>query len=470
MMLEIIRWVGYGTIAYFAVMQAYLIFLAVVSGTVLRRNHHTSRFGRVSEMLSSNMAPPVSIVIPAYNEAMGIVESVRSMSIVGYPRFEMVVVNDGSTDETLERLIEAFELERVQIPYRPDLDTAPIRSIYRGRGTVDITVIDKENAGRADALNAGINVARYPYALCTDADVILDAGCLVNAMQRIVEDREHVVAVGGNIRPLNGSTVELGHLVKASVPKKLVPRMQVLEYVRTFLASRPAWARMGALPLISGAFGVWKRSAVLAVGGFTSGHMGEDMDLTMRMHRYHIDNEIPYRIVYEGAAVIWTEVPETLRVLRRQRIRWHRGLMMAVRDFMPMTFNPRYGSVGMVTWAGMFLFEYLAPIIEFIGWFVVPIAWAVGALDTTAMVMLLGIAFGMGLMNSLAALMLDESYGYFNSAADTSRLVTMAMIENFGFRQITVFWRIRALFGGRKVQGWGNMERRGVANLGARGA
>jgi cellulose synthase/poly-beta-1,6-N-acetylglucosamine synthase-like glycosyltransferase len=468
MSLEIIKWVGYGTIAYFAVMQAYLTLLAVMSGSVLRRNHHTSRFGRVQEMLSSDTSPPVSIIIPAYNEAMGIVDSVRSMSIVGYPRFEMVVINDGSTDDTLDRLIGAFEMERVQIPYRPDLETAPIRGIYRGRGTVDITVIDKQNGGRADALNAGINVARYPYALCTDADVILDAGCLVNAMQRVVEDREHTIAVGGNIRPLNGSKVELGHLVEASVPRRLVPRMQVLEYVRTFLASRPAWARMGALPLISGAFGIWKRSAVLAVGGFTNGHMGEDMDLTMRMHRYHIDNDIPYRMVYEPGAVIWTEVPETIRVLRRQRIRWHRGLMTAVKDFMPMTFNPRYGKLGMVTWAGMFLFEYVAPIVEFAGWFFVPLAWAFGALNTTAMVMLLAIAFGMGLMNSLVALMLDESYGYFNSAADTSRLVTMAMIENFGFRQITVVWRIRALFGGRKVKRWGNMERRGVTNLAGR--
>lgn len=465
MILEIIKWIGYLTITYFAVMQAYLIFLAIVSGSVLRRNHHTSRFGRVQEMLSSATSPPVSIVIPAYNEAIGIVESVRSMSIVGYPRFEIVIANDGSSDDTLDQLIAAFELERVQVPYRPDLETAPIRGIYRGRGTVDITVIDKENGGRADALNAGINVARYPYALCTDADVILDAGCLVNAMKRVVEDREHTVAVGGNIRPLNGSRVELGHLVEASVPKKLVPRMQVLEYVRTFLASRPAWSRMGALPNVSGAFGIWKRSAVITVGGFTAGHMGEDMDLTMRLHRHHIDNDLPYRIVYEASAVIWTEVPETFRVLRRQRIRWHRGLMTTIRDFMPMTFNPRYGKVGMITWTGMFLFEYLAPMIEFVGWFVVPLAWILGALNTTTMVILLAIAFGMGLMNSLVALMLDESYGYFNSAADTSRLLMMAMIENFGFRQITVLWRIRALFGGKKVKGWGNMERRGVANL-----
>lgn len=466
MILDILVWSGFLTIAYFVVMQGYMIWLGLRSAGVMRRVHHVDRFGRVSDMLSSQTSPPVSIVIPAYNESAGIVDSVRSMSIVGYPRFEIVITNDGSSDDTLLVLIDAFNLEQVRIPYRPDIPTAPVRGIYRGHGNVEITVIDKENGGRADALNAGINAARYPYALCTDADVILDVNCLVGAMRRVVEDRQRTIAVGGNIRPLNGSQVRLGHLIRAGVPKKLVPRMQVLEYLRTFLASRPAWSAMEALPLVSGAFGVWKRSAVIAVGGFSSGHMGEDMDLTMRLHRHHIDNDIPYRIVYEPSAVIWTEVPETLRVLKRQRIRWHRGLMTAVKDFMPMTFNPRYGKVGMVTWAAMFLFEYLAPIIEFIGWITIPAAYLLGALNLTSLIVLLGLAFGVGLLNSLVALLLDESYGYFNSKADTARLIVMALIENLGMRQITVVWRIRAVLGGKGTKVWGNMERKGVANLG----
>ncbi len=466
MILDLLRWISYGTLVYFILMQGYLIFLALRSAAVIRRNHHINRFGRVSEMLSSQTSPPVSIVIPAYNEESGIVDAVRSMSLVNYPRFEMVIANDGSTDRTLESLIEAFDLERVQIPYRPDIETAPLRGIYRGRGSVDITVIDKENGGRADALNAGINAARYPYVLCTDADVILDGRCLVAAMRHVVEDRARTVAVGGNVRPMNGSRIELGHLIDSSVPKRLIPRMQVLEYVRTFLASRPAWSAMGALPLISGAFGVFRRSAVVAIGGFSRGHMGEDLDLTMRLHRYHIDNEIPYRIVYEPSAIIWTEVPEMAQVLKRQRIRWHRGLMTAVKDFLPMTFNPKYGKLGMVTWAGMFLFEYLAPIIEFMSWFAIPITFLFGALNPTSLVLLLTLAFGVGIFNSLMALLLDESYGYFNSPADTFRLLVMVLIENLGLRQMTVLWRIRALMGGESTRSWGNMERKGVANLG----
>ncbi|HEX6219806.1 MAG TPA: glycosyltransferase [Acidimicrobiia bacterium] len=465
MALDVMAWVGYATIAYFVAMQIYLLGLTLLSGFVLRRNHHLRRFNRGTAMLSSTNAPPVSIVIPAYNEVAGIVDAVRSMSIVKYPRFEIIVANDGSTDRTLAALIQAFRLERVRIPYRPDLPSEQITAIYRGHSGVDITVIDKENGGRADALNAGINAARYPYVFCTDADVILEPNCLVHAMRRVVDDRERTVGVGGNVRPLNGSRLELGHIISASVPTRLVPRMQVLEYVRTFLASRPAWSRLNALPLVSGAFGIWRRSTLVDVGGFARGHMGEDLDLTMRVHRLLRDRGDEYRIVYEPSAVVWTEVPNTLRVLRRQRIRWHRGLMSAISDFRGMAFNPRYGKLGMVTWGGFLLFEYLAPIIELIGWFVVPIAWLIGALGTTSLAWMLVLAFGAGLANSLTALLLDESYGYFNSPADTSRLVAMAFIENLGPRQMTVAWRIRALFGGRATRTWGNMERRGVANL-----
>lgn len=465
MILDIFRWLGYATLVYFILMQTYLLVMALVSGTELRRNHHLRRFGRIGERLSSRTTPPLSIVIPAYNEEAGIADSIRSMSIVKYPRFEIVVVNDGSTDRTLQELIDAFELEKVRIPYRPDLPSEEITGIYRGRGGVDITVIDKENGGKTDALNAGINAARYPYVLCTDADVILAPDCLAQAMQRVVEDRGRTVGVAGNVRPLNGSEIRLGHLIQARVPEGFVARMQVLEYVRTFLATRPAWSRINGLPLASGAFGIWKKDSVLAIGGFTKDHLGEDLDLTMRMHRYHLETKIPYRIVYEPSAVIWTEVPETLRVLRRQRIRWHRGLMRATRDFMSMTFNPRYRQVGLVTWPGMFLFEYIAPIVEFAGWVILPLGYALGIFNAPLFGWMVLLALGMGLLNSFVALLLDESYGYFNSPEDTSRLIVMTLVENLGLRQLTLIWRITALLGGSGARSWGNMERRGVRNL-----
>jgi cellulose synthase/poly-beta-1,6-N-acetylglucosamine synthase-like glycosyltransferase len=464
---EIVRWIGYFILGYFIVMQLYMAFLAAYSALILRRNHHLARFDRGDDMLASHQSPPVSIVIPAYNEAEGIVDSVRSMSIVAYPKIEIVITNDGSKDNTLQLLIDAFDLERVRIPYRPDIETEPIRGIYRTNHPIQITVIDKYNGGRADALNAGINVARYPYALCTDADVILDPRCLVYAMKRITEDRERTIGVGGNVRPLNGSRVELGHLIDPDVPRQLIPRMQILEYLRTFVASRPAWSELDALPLVSGAFGIWKRSAVIGIGGFTAGHLGEDMDLTIRMHRHHIEREIPYRIVYEPRAVIWTEVPSDRAVLRGQRIRWHRGLMHTISDNTGIIFNPRYGRLGLVTWAGMFLFEFLAPIIEFAGWIIIPYAAFVGALNIQVMVAMLVLAYGMGLVNSGVSLLLDESFGFHNSWRDTRRLVFASLIENFGYRQLTVIWRIRAILGGRSTKGWGTMTRKGVTKLGA---
>ncbi|HEU4320725.1 MAG TPA: glycosyltransferase [Acidimicrobiia bacterium] len=465
MIATIIKAIGVFALTYFVILHVYVLGIGIWSGRALRRSHHVQRFGRVREMLSSRTAPPVSIVIPAYNEAVGIVDSIRSMSIVAYPRFEIVIANDGSSDDTLSLLIEAFGLQQVRIPYRPDIATKPVEAIYRGKAGVEITVVDKENGGRADALNAGINAARYPYVLCTDADVVLDANCLVKAMQRVVEDRERTIAVGGNIRPINGSKVRLGHLVESHVPRGLIARMQVLEYLRTFIAARPGWSSINALPNVSGAFGIWKRASVLAVGGFTEGHMGEDMDLTVRLHMFHIENNIPYRIVYEPSAVIWTEVPPTRRVLKRQRIRWHRGLMTTVSDFKPIVFRRRYGTLGMLTWPAYVLFEYLAPIIEVLGYIVVPTGILMGILSPKAVVLVIALAFGMGILNSLMAILLDESFGYSNSIVDTSRLVVMALIENLGFHQMTVIWRVRAMFGGRSVKTWGNMERRGVAQL-----
>jgi cellulose synthase/poly-beta-1,6-N-acetylglucosamine synthase-like glycosyltransferase len=301
--------------------------------------------------------------------------------------------------------------------------------------------------------------------MLTDADVLIDGKALVNAMRHFVEDRDRTVAVGGNIRPLNGCVVKFGHIVEANVPESFIERWQLLEYVRSFVASRPAWSAMNGLPLVSGAFGIYLRQAVVDVGGLTSGHFGEDMDLTMRVHRHYRARGTPYRMVYAPSAVVWTEVPSTRAVLRRQRIRWHRGLMTAVRDFRTSFFNPRHGPVGIVGWPGMVLFEYLAPIIEMAGYLIVPVAMLIGAVAWENALLMLAVAFLAGAFTSLIALFLDERYGYFNKPLAALRLVLMVFVENFGLRQQTVWWRIRALIGGKSTQSWGDMQRRGVHNL-----
>ncbi len=452
-------------LAYFVVMELQMLTLAVISVRSLKRDRMVEKHGRIGDLLSSDLSPPVSIIVPAHNEAAGIVESVRSMSMLRYAKFEIIVVNDGSSDETLASLLEGFRMVEVTIPFRHEIDTAEVRGIYRSTLPLPILVVDKENGGKTDALNAGINVAKYPYVLLTDADVVMDGECVLRAMRHVVEDRHRTIAVGGNIRPINGSKVNRGRVVDTHMPRGRLERMQILEYIRSFIGARPGLSRMNGLVLISGAFGIYRRDIMAEVGGFREGHLGEDMDLTMRLHKHMRDRGLEYRIVYAADAVCWTEVPTNRRILRKQRIRWHRGLAMVVKDFRHMLWNPRYGLLGMVTWPLFFLFEYVAPIVEVVGWVILPLSIITGDLNLAFAIPLTVFAFFAGAVNSLIGLYLDESYGYFSSPLDALRLLSLVFLENLGFRQQTVVWRIRALFMGNKPPEWGNMERVGVANV-----
>lgn len=460
--------VSISVLVYFVAMQLYMLGLAILSARALYKEWMIDRFGRVQDMLGSDVSPPVSIVVPAYNESIGIIESIRSMAMVTYPKFEIVVVNDGSTDDTLEKMVEHFKMVAVPMPFRASIKTAEVRQVYHATLPVSITLVDKANGGRADALNAGINVARYPYVMLTDADVLIDGNALVNSMRHVAEDRTRTVGVGGNVRPLNGCTVRHGHIVDSKLPKHWLERLQMLEYVRSFVAARPGWSSINSLIFLSGAFGIFLRQAVVDVGGLTSGHFGEDLDLSMRIHRHYRRLKKPYRMVYAPSAVVWTEVPSTRQVLRRQRIRWHRGLLTAIGDFRSSLFNPRHGAIGMLGWPAMFFFEFLAPIIEFLGYIVVPLAFIFGGISPYPALMLLLIAFLAGAFTSLIALFLDERFGYFNEPLEALTLLALVFVENLGLRQQTVWWRIRALFGGSTTKVWGDMQRKGVSNLGGK--
>jgi cellulose synthase/poly-beta-1,6-N-acetylglucosamine synthase-like glycosyltransferase len=306
--------------------------------------------------------------------------------------------------------------------------------------------------------------------MLTDADVLIDGDALVNSMRHVAEDRTRTVGVGGNVRPLNGCTVKHGHIVEAKLPKGWLERLQLLEYVRSFVGARPGWSSINSLIFLSGAFGVYLRQAVIDVGGLTSGHFGEDLDLSMRIHRHYRRLKKPYRMVYAPSAVVWTEVPATRQVLRRQRIRWHRGLLRATWDFRSSIFNPRHGPIGMVGWPAMFLFEFLAPIVEFLGYFVVPISLIFGGVSPWPVLWFLSIAFLAGTFTSLLSLALDERFGYFNEPRQALTLLALGFVENIGLRQQTVWWRIRALFGGESTKQWGDMQRKGVGNLAAKPA
>lgn len=458
--------VGIALAGLFLLVQVNTTVLAVLSFVELRRHRIRAKYQGFSEVMRGDLSPPVSIVVAAFNEAAGIVDAVRSMALLRYPGLEIIVVNDGSTDATLDLLIEAFGLRRVTTPFRDSIPTAKVRGVYRGTLPVTITVLDKENGGRADARNAGVNLARYPYVLFVDADVILEPDALLRLMRPVVEDRERTVAVAGNIRPLNGCSVRYGHVARTHVPRRLIERFQVLEYLRAFLASRPGWSLVNALPIISGAFALYRREAIVDVGGLRHGHLGEDLDLSLRVHRHFRERHIPYRIVYAPDAVCWTEVPSTASSLRRQRIRWHSGLLTAVRDHRAVLFNPRYGAFGVLGWGMFVLTELVGPIAEAAGLTLLAVGWPLGFVDPEAILGLFLVGIGVGALNSLAALFLDEEFGYFNAPFDALRLAWLVFGENLGLRQRTVVWRLRATLGGEATRVNSIVPRRGVAHLG----
>ncbi|MDH3499209.1 MAG: glycosyltransferase family 2 protein [Acidimicrobiia bacterium] len=460
-MLEILT---YTILAYVIVLELGVLLLAVGSWVSLRREQFTALHGRMFDMLSSVTTPPVSIIVPAYNEGLGIADAVRSLAMLRYPRVEIVIVNDGSTDDTLQKLHTAFNLFQVDMPVRQMINTEPIVATYRTKLPLPVVVVDKRNGGKGDAINAGINVSKYPYVLATDADIILDDECLLRMMRPVAEDRSRVIAVGGNVRPLNGSRVRRGKVTKVGLPARGIEMIQILEYLRSFLGARPCWSRINALLLISGALGLFQKAAVVEAGGFRRGHLGEDLELTMRLHRTARDAKRPYRIVYVPDAVAWTEVPATYEVLRKQRIRWHRGLTQVLREYASMMLRPRYGVVGMLAWPLFTLFEFVAPIVEFLGYVLVPVVLLTGHADPTRVVLLVVFAVALGVINTTLAMFLDERFGLYSRPGHGIRLLWFALREHVLIRQRTVWWRVRSLFwNGHAV--WGDMPRTGVGRL-----
>ncbi len=458
------QWTSAFVLFFLFLSQARLLILAVVSYIEVRSVRRQTESRRINDMINSITTPPVSVIIPAYNESAGIAESVRSMATLAYGQIEIVVVNDGSSDDTLEKLIEAFDLVETVRPFRTVLDTAPIVAVYESRLPLAVTVVDKENGGKGDALNAGFNVAKYPYVMATDADMILDRDCLLRMMRHVVEGRDETLAIGGTIRPANGSKVQHGMISQVKLPKGSFEMIQLLEYLRSFTGARPGSTRARSLMLISGALGVFKKSAVFEVGGYKVGHLGEDLEMVMRLHRHNREAGRPYRIIHAVDAVAWTEVPSSRQVLRRQRIRWHRGLLQVIIEYWRMMFNPRYGRIGLVGYPSMLLFEFLSPIVEMAGWFVMTAAIVTGYFNREVAFLLISASVLLGGVTTLVSALIDEGYGLYDSPRETIRFVWYALIEHLGLRQQTVWWRVRSMFWtGNHV--WGDMQRTGVGNL-----
>jgi cellulose synthase/poly-beta-1,6-N-acetylglucosamine synthase-like glycosyltransferase len=457
--------------AYFVALNAiYLVFTAIAwrEVTYYRR---TREFSGSEEAFASPLTPPVSILVPAYNEEAGIAESVRSLLSLRYPELEVVVINDGSTDGTLERLKDAFDLVPVRKALRGTLATAPIRASYASRKHHEVWVIDKENGGKADALNAGLNAARYPYFCAIDADAMLEPDALLRVAKPILDDPDLVVAAGGIVRIANGCRIEHGQVVDVGLPRSRLATLQVVEYLRAFLVGRMGWSRAGSLLIISGAFGLFQRSLVAVAGGYSTMTVGEDIELVVRLHRFLRERGEEYRIQFIPDPVAWTEVPEDFASLSRQRRRWQRGLAEALWRHRGVLLRPSYGVFGMVAVPCFFVFELVGPVIELVGYPAVAVAGALGRLSFVFLVAFFVVALLVGALLSVSALALEEfNFRRYQHGREAGRLLVAALSENLGYRQLNTVWRVVAFLDlARRRNEWGQMRRRGLGYGAARG-
>ena len=453
------RWVIY----YFGVLNGVYLLLFLVSFVEVMRFVKRTFFSDYEQILKSEMTWPISIVVPAYNEARNIVDTVRSLLAVNYGQFEVVVVNDGSADGTLDRLLDTFELKRTDKIYRRTLPTGPVRGIYASLDYPNLIVVDKEWGGKAEALNTGINVSRYPLFCSVDADSIIEENALLRVVKPFMEHPQEMVAAGGIVRIVNGCDVREGHVIRIGLPRKALPVFQVVEYLRAFLGGRIGWSSLRSLLIISGAFGLYRKSEVVAVGGYDRWSETEDLELVLKLHENLRRRHRRYRIVFVPDPVCWTEVPTTFRVLARQRNRWHRGLLQSLWRHKRMLFNPEHGVIGMLALPYFLAFETLGPFIEILGYVMIALSWFLGLLNVDFFILFMILAIFFGVFLSVAAVLLEEiSFRRYPGWEQLALLVVAGVLENFGYRQVLAIFKVKAFWDFLlRHRIWGRMEREG---------
>jgi cellulose synthase/poly-beta-1,6-N-acetylglucosamine synthase-like glycosyltransferase len=458
-------------LVYFVVLNSFYAVLLVLSIPEIWEQTRLAADEDFQRLMQSDALPPISILVPAHNESATIETSVTAILTLEYRNFEVVVVNDGSKDDTLERLRHAFDLYEVPRTYPEAIPTKPLRALYRSRARTRLLVIDKENGGKADSLNAGINASRFPLVIAVDADTLIEPEALLRLTRPFLLGRR-IAAVGGTVRVANGCTVKDGRVTDARVPRRFLPGVQVVEYLRAFLFGRLGWNRLGGSLVISGAFGLFRKEYLHAIGGYRTTSVVEDLDLVVRLHRHLRQQKLPYEIPFIPDPVAWTEVPESGRILSRQRERWHRGLIAAMWQYKSMLFNPRYGRVGLLAMPFFTFGEMLAPLVEVVGYVITIGGLLLGAVNLDFALLFVLVAWGYGMLLSLWAVVLEEvSFQRYRRLGDLGRLLLFATLENFGYRQRTVWWRLKAFWSVFKhKQVWGEMTRKGFESAGKQAA
>lgn len=459
---SILFWFNILVLLYFLSLNSSYLVTGVAAFRAFRRYSARLRSMDVGELMQAAGALPVTLISPAFNEEATCVEATRALLGLRYTAYVVLFVNDGSSDQTLSRMVEAFELEPATLTPTAAIPTARVRGIWKSSRRPNLWLIDKENGGKADALNAGINYCRTPLWGGIDADSLLDPDALTRVVRPFLEDST-TVAAGGTIRIVNGCTVRSGRVVRVRLPRRRLARFQVLEYLRAFLTGRMGWDALNASLIISGAFGVFRRTTAVAIGGYDTRTRGEDMELTVRLHKHCRERSIPYRVSFVPDPVAWTECPETLKALGRQRDRWQRGLIESMWWHRRMLFNPRYGRVGLLAFPYFFFLEMLGPVIECLGYLAFVTTILIGRASLPYVLAFLGVSIVLGIALSVAALSLEEmTLERYPRGGDLFQLFLLAVLENLGYRQLTAFWRIRGFVSKlRGISSWGAMERKG---------
>lgn len=450
-------------LVYFVAMNLGYLVLNALSLASLWRGQQEQVLDDLPQVYSG-LDPAISLLVPAYNEEASIADSIRSMLQLNYANVEIVVINDGSKDGTLAVLQREFALEPFPQAVHERLATQPVRAVYRSRLHPTLRVIDKDNGGKADSLNAGINLARHELFCGVDADSILERDSLQKVVKPFQRD-PRVVASGGTVRVANGCDIEGGFLTRINLPRNLWALFQVVEYLRAFLFGRLGWSQLNAMLIISGAFGLFRKDVVIEVGGYKPKTIGEDMELVVRLHRHLRDQGRDYRIEFVPDPVCWTEAPEDMQTLRNQRIRWQRGLSESLVPHMGLMFNRRGGAPGWLAFPFMVAFEWLGPVVELGGYLFMAFAWAFGLVSWEAFAIFLFVAIGLGILLSVSGLLLEEmAFHLYPRMGQLGLLAGVIVLENLGYRQLNSWWRLVGLWrwATQREARWGEMKRKGL--------
>lgn len=456
------------TCSFLAVL-SYVI-LSIISAKETIEYVKKNSFVNYKHILSSPISPSITIIAPAYNESLNVVENVRSLLSNHYPNYNVIIVNDGSSDDSLEKLIEAYDLVHVDYVVDEKIKTQPFRKgVFKSKNPAfeKLIVVDKENGGKADALNMGLNISESKYVACIDVDCLLLEDALQKMIKPFLEATDYkVIAAGGVIRIANSCVIEGGKLIEVNLPKNLLVQAQILEYLRAFLLGRMAWSRLNGLLVISGAFGIFDKNIAIEVGGYDTNTVGEDMEIIVRMRRHMEELDKKYKVAYIPDPLCWTEAPDNYKILVSQRNRWTRGTIETLRKHRKIGFNKNYGSFGMISYPYWLIFERLAPIIEITGLIYFGILIALNLVHWQYAVLFIAMAYLFSVLFSIVALVSEElTYNQYKKRGAGYRLILLCFIEPFILHPVVLYSALRGNFDYyfNKKKKWGAMVRKGMS-------